>query len=85
LKPKARKYHVGGKQREITHLPIFNMSTLQVRALQRAQKDFALAKKQLQVARLRTTTYRGIDYEIATPTKSVSHKAFTYRGVPYSH
>lgn len=61
------------------------MSTLQVRALQRAQKDFARAKKELEVARLRTTTYRGVDYQITSTTTPTSTKMLTYRGVPYNN
>ena len=84
MKPKARKYHAGGKQREITHLPKAKMSTLEVRALDRAKKEFARARKQLESARLRATTYRGVDYEVTTPQISATTKELTYRGVEYT-
>ena len=84
LKPTARKYHAGGKQREITHLPEPKMSTLEVRALDRAKKEFARARKQLEVARLRSTTYRGVDYEVTAPQISATNKELTYRGVVYT-
>lgn len=61
------------------------MSTLEVRALQRAQEDFARARKQLEVARLRATTYRGVAYEISSPDSMATNKQFTYRGVGYTN
>ena len=85
MKPKARKYHVGGKQREITHLPKPKMSTLEVRALDRAKKEFARARKQLEVARLRSTKYRGVEYEVAEPQLAATNKDLTYRGVEYTN
>ena len=60
------------------------MSTLEVRALDRAKKEFARARKQLEVARLRSTKYRGVDYEIAAPEVVSSVKDLTYRGVEYT-
>lgn len=84
MKPTARKYHTGGKQREITHLPEPKMSTLEVRALDRAKKEFARARKQLEVARLRTTTYRGVAYEANAPQELSTSKELTYRGVEYT-
>lgn len=85
MKPQARKYHVGGKQREITHLPVIKMSTMQVRALERAKAEFEHARKQLEVARLRSTTYRGVDYEVSALQASTISKELTYRGVEYTH
>ena len=61
------------------------MSTLEVRALQRAQEEFARARKLLKVARLRTTAYRGVAYEIGAPKPTASNKEFTYRGVTYKN
>ena len=60
------------------------MSTLEVRALQRAKKEFARARKQLEVARLRATTYRGVAYEVNAPQIDATSKELTYRGVEYT-
>ena len=61
------------------------MSTLEVRALQRAKKEFARARKELEVARLRTKKYRGVAYEICTADDAVTDKELTYRGVDYTN
>lgn len=60
------------------------MSTIEVRALERAKAELARARKQLEVARLRSTKYRGVDYEITTPVTPSTRKDFTYRGVGYT-
>ena len=66
-------------------LTYFIMSTLEVRALQRAKEDFARARKQLEVARLRATAYRGVVYDISAPESTTTNKEFTYRGVGYTN
>ena len=60
------------------------MTTMEVRALERAKEEFARARKQLEVARLRSTKYRCVDYEIKAPAVVSSVKDLTYRGVEYT-
>ena len=66
-------------------LALIKMSTLEVRALQRAKNEFARARKELEVARLRTTTYRGVAYEVSATDDAVTNKELTYRGVEYTN
>ena len=79
----ASTTQVGSNGKSHTYL-FFKMSTMEVRALERAKEEFARARKQLEVARLRSTKYRGIDYEIKAPAVVSSVKDLTYRGVEYT-
>ena len=59
------------------------MTTIQARSLENARKSLARARKELELARINDTHYRGVEY---TPV-SVSHEThgtFVYRGRTYT-
>ena len=59
------------------------MSNVQIMSIEKARKNMARARKELELARINDTHYRGVEY---TPEShaSVSHGTFVYRGRTYT-
>jgi len=59
------------------------MTTIQARSLDNARKSLVRARKELELARINDTHYRGVEY---TPdhTASETHGKFVYRGRTYT-
>ena len=59
------------------------MTTIQERSLDNARKSLVRARKELELARINDTHYRGVEY---TPdhTASETHGKFVYRGRTYT-
>jgi|GEM_PF-2604697 hypothetical protein len=60
------------------------MTTIQVRAIENARKDYQRARKELQRARLMETTYRGVPYCTDSHEPNTAHYCCTYRGISYT-
>ncbi len=59
------------------------MTTIQAQSLDNARKQMARARKELELARINDTHYRGVEY---TPDHNASetHGTFVYRGRTYT-
>jgi len=59
------------------------MTTIQARSLDNARKSLARARKELELARINDTHYRGVEY---TPSSAApaAHGTFVYRGRTYT-
>lgn len=59
------------------------MTTIQARSLENARKSLARARKELELARINDTHYRGVEY---TPQShpQATHGKFVYRGRTYT-
>jgi len=59
------------------------MSTVQIKGLVSAREKFLRAKKELDAAKLKDISYRGVHY---APSHAVSqaHGSYSYRGISYS-
>jgi len=59
------------------------MTTIQARSLENARKSLVRARKELELARINDTHYRGVEY---TPVFSTheTHGTFVYRGRTYT-
>ncbi len=59
------------------------MTTIQARSLENARKSLARARKELELARINDTHYRGVEY---TPVSIAheTHGTFVYRGRTYT-
>ena len=59
------------------------MTTIQAMSLDNARKQMARARKELELARINDTHYRGVEY---TPvcTSHETHGTFVYRGRTYT-
>ena len=61
----------------------FPMTNIQVMSIENARKSMARARKELQLAKLNDTVYRGTRYSIEhQPTET--HGTFVYRGRTYT-
>ena len=59
------------------------MTNIQAMSLDNARKQMARARKELELARINDTHYRGVEYTPAH-TASETHGKFVYRGRTYS-
>ena len=59
------------------------MTTIQAKSLENARKSMVRARKELELARINDTHYRGVEY---TPVSSSqeTHGTFVYRGRTYT-
>ena len=59
------------------------MTTIQAKSLENARKSMVRARKELELARINDTHYRGVEY---TPVSEASetHGTFMYRGRTYT-
>ena len=59
------------------------MTNIQVMSLKNARRNMARARKELELARINDTHYRGVEY---TPISSTNdtHGTFVYRGRTYT-
>ena len=59
------------------------MSNIQIMSVENARKQMARARKELELARINDTHYRGVEY---TPnhTACETHGQFVYRGRTYT-
>lgn len=60
------------------------MTAIQIRAIEKARKEFARAKKELDMLRLSETRYRGIVTVKPEGAGEEIHGTFTYRGHTYT-
>ena len=61
------------------------MSTLEIRAIDKARQNFKNAKRELELARIQMTNYRGIPYEVGhNPLFTNTKSTLTYRGNQYT-
>ena len=59
------------------------MTTIQAMSLDKARKQMARARKELELARINDTHYRGVEYTPVSHTKE-THGTFVYRGRTYT-
>jgi hypothetical protein len=59
------------------------MTTIQAMSLDKARKQMARARKELELARINDTHYRGVEYTPVSHTHE-THGTFVYRGRTYS-
>ncbi len=59
------------------------MSNIQIMSIKSARKQMARARKELELARINDTHYRGVEY---TPVSAAveTHGTFVYRGRTYT-
>lgn len=59
------------------------MTTIQAQSLENARKQMVRARKELELARINETRYRGVEY---TPVSRVNekHGTYVYRGRSYT-
>ncbi len=59
------------------------MTNIQAMSLENARKQMARARKELELARINDTHYRGVEY---TPVSNIheTHGTFVYRGRTYT-
>ena len=59
------------------------MTTIQAKSLENARKSMVRARKELELARINDTHYRGVEY---TPVSAAveTHGTFVYRGRTYT-
>jgi len=59
------------------------MSNIQIMSLENARKEVARARKELELARINDTHYRGVEYTpVSAPVEA--HGTFVYRGRTYT-
>ncbi len=59
------------------------MTTIQVMSLENARKSLARARKELELARINDTHYRGVEYTPVSGSHE-THGTFVYRGRTYT-
>ena len=59
------------------------MSNIQVMSLKNARHNMARARKELELARINDTHYRGVEYTPISATHE-THGTFVYRGRTYT-
>jgi hypothetical protein len=59
------------------------MTTIQARSLDNARKSLVRARKELELARINDTHYRGVEYTPVS-TSHETHGTFVYRGRTYT-
>ena len=59
------------------------MTNIQVMSLKNAQHNMARARKELELARINDTHYRGVEYTPISATHE-THGTFVYRGRTYT-
>ena len=59
------------------------MTTIQARSLENARKSLSRARKELELARINDTHYRGVEYTPVSGTHE-THGTFVYRGRTYT-
>ena len=59
------------------------MSDLTIMSVQNARRNMARARKELELARINDTHYRGVEYTPVSYTKE-THGTFVYRGRTYT-
>ena len=59
------------------------MTNLQVMSIESARKQMARARKELELARINDTHYRGVEYTPVSGTHE-THGTFVYRGRTYT-
>ncbi len=59
------------------------MTTIQARSLENARKSLARARKELELARINDTHYRGVEYTPVSGSHE-THGTFVYRGRTYT-
>ena len=59
------------------------MTTIQAMSLDNARKQMARARKELELARINDTHYRGVEYTPDSHAKE-THGTFVYRGRTYT-
>jgi len=59
------------------------MTTIQAQSLDNARKQMARARKELELARINDTHYRGVEYTPVSGFKK-RHGTFVYRGRTYT-
>ncbi len=60
------------------------MTTIEARAIENARKEYIRARKELNRARLSSTTYRGIPYCTDSIKPESGNHRCTYRGISYT-
>ena len=59
------------------------MSNVQIMSIESARKQMARARKELELARINDTHYRGVEYTPVSNTHE-THGTFVYRGRTYT-
>lgn len=59
------------------------MTNVQIMSLEKARKQMARARKELELARINDTHYRGVEYTPESHPKA-THGTFVYRGRTYT-
>ena len=59
------------------------MTTIQVMSLENARRNMARARKELELARINDTHYRGVEYTPVSQSHE-THGTFVYRGRTYT-
>ncbi len=59
------------------------MTNIQVMSLENARKSLARARKELELARINDTHYRGVEYKPVSGSHE-THGTFVYRGRTYT-
>ena len=59
------------------------MTTIQARSLENARKSLVRARKELELARINDTHYRGVEYTPVSHAQE-THGKFVYRGRTYT-
>ena len=59
------------------------MTTIQARSLENARKSLVRARKELELARINDTHYRGVEYTPVSGSHE-THGTFVYRGRTYT-
>jgi len=59
------------------------MTNIQVMSLKNARRNMARARKELELARINDTHYRGVEYTPISATHE-THGTFVYRGRTYT-
>ena len=59
------------------------MTNIQVMSLKNARQSMARARKELELARINDTHYRGVEYTPVSTAKE-THGTFVYRGRTYT-
>ena len=60
------------------------MTTIQAMSLDNARQQMARARKELELARINDTHYRGVEYTPASQQTHETHGTFVYRGRTYT-
>jgi len=59
------------------------MSNVQIMSMEKARKNMARARKELELARINDTHYRGVEYTPVSDSHE-THGTFVYRGRTYT-